>query len=78
MQAHLRALPEMLYVNRKGPCIHPSGLYSRSLTKGLQSVRALTNTIHVEQRPEAINRESPAALSAVEAVFVRSTVMRTI
>jgi hypothetical protein len=53
-------------------------VYSRSLTKALQRVRALTDTIRVEQRPEAINRESPAALSAVEAVFVRSTVMRTI
>jgi hypothetical protein len=70
LQAKLIAFPDGLYTDRSGnPCRHPAGLYSTSRSKVFQRMRALTESIRVERRPDEIRGQWPAVMSALEALF---------
>jgi hypothetical protein len=72
VQTHLSARPEGAYRDRNGqPCRHPGGLYSLSLSKVLDCMRKLTDTIQPDVHPDVRSKDGwPATMSALEALFL--------
>lgn len=65
------ARPEGAYRDRYGDlCRHPGGLYSESLSKVLNCMGNVTETIQPEAHPDTRGTAWPATASALEALLL--------
>ena len=70
LERQLRALPEVPYRNRHGhPCQHPASLFSQSLAKVFHSMRAVTDSIPLDNPLEVNLRDWRRTADAIEVML---------